>query len=202
MPLGEFVINDDLPYVMDRAPETGGGPLRDVIRFRLCPARIAKQPPAPTIRTYRAANEPLWSVDDLFLIEGFDHKLVESLRPYVGVEPFAGGGGINLNTAPAHVLSLLYFNDGVDDRLTDEDEVGQILEIRAEGGLLCGESAGIEDCTPISSIVPNAIFPPPTYSASIFKIVANASVGDINRSIEAVINRNMEPPVVLSWRVR
>ncbi len=157
---------------------------------------LAQEPP------YRAANGPLLSVDDLFLVEGFDHKLVEALRPYISVEPFAGGGGINLNTAPPHVLSLMYFNDGVDDRLADQGVVKKILDVRDAGGLLCGESAGAENCTPVSDITPNAIFPPPIFSASLFKIVASGSVGDINRSIEAVVNRSTDPPVVLSWIVR
>jgi general secretion pathway protein K len=151
---------------------------------------------------YRAANGPLMSVDDLFLIEGFDRKLVAALRPYVTVEPFAGGGGINLNTAPAHVLSLIYFNDGVDDRLADEDEVEQILEIRKKDRLLCGEDITVKGCTPIRSIVANAIFPPPTYKASVFTIVARAQVGDVKRSVEAVVNRSVDPPLMLSWRVR
>jgi general secretion pathway protein K len=151
---------------------------------------------------YHAANGPLMSVDDLFLIQGFDHKLVEALRPYISVEPFAGGGGVNLNTAPPHVLSLLYFNDGIDDRLAKTGEVQKILDAREGGGLLCGEESGAEGCTPITTVTPNAIFPPPIFSASIFKIVASAHVGDINRSIEAVINRSVDPPVVLSWIVR
>jgi len=151
---------------------------------------------------YWAANGPLMSVDDLFLIEGFDHKLVEALRPYVTVEPFAGGGGINLNTAPAHVLSLIFSNDGIDDRLASKDQVKRILEVREKGKLVCGESLSLADCTPISSIVPNAIFPPPTYAASVFTITANAQVGEVRRSIEAVVNRNVDPPLMLSWRVR
>jgi general secretion pathway protein K len=155
-----------------------------------------QQPP------YRAANGPLMSVDDLFLIEGFDRQLVAALRPYITVEPFAGGGGINLNTAPAHVLSLIYFNDGIDDRLAKEDEVKQILEVRQKDGLLCGDSLSLEGCTPIRSIVPNAIFPPPTYTASVFRIEASAQVGDVRRSIEAVVNRSVDPPLMLSWQVR
>jgi general secretion pathway protein K len=155
-----------------------------------------QQPP------YRAANGPLMSVDDLFLIEGFDHKLVMALRPYVIVDPFAGGGGINLNTAPAHVLSLIYFNDGVDDRLADEDEVKQILEVREKNQLVCGEELSVEGCTPISNIVPNPIFPPPTYTTSVFTIVASARVGDVKRSVEAVVNRSVDPPLMLSWQVR
>ena len=151
---------------------------------------------------YRAANAPLMSVDDLFLIEGFDRKLVEALQPYITVQPFAGGGGINLNTAPAHVLSLIYFNDMVDDVLANEKKVKEILKIRQEGRFICGESLSLEGCTPISQIVPNPIFPPPTYTASVFTIVATAHVGDIQRSIEAVVNRRVDPPLMLSWRVR
>jgi general secretion pathway protein K len=151
---------------------------------------------------YWAANGPLMSVDDLFLIEGFDRKLVEALRPYITVEPFAGGGGINLNTAPAHVLSLIFSNDGIDDRLAKKDQVKQILEVREKGGLVCGESLSLKDCTPISSIVQNAIFPPPTYAASVFTITADARVGEVRRSIEAVVNRSVDPPLMLSWRVR
>jgi general secretion pathway protein K len=151
---------------------------------------------------YWAANGPLMSVDDLFLIEGFDHKLVEALRPYITVEPFAGGGGINLNTAPTHVLSLIYSRDGSDHRLAKKAQVKQILEVRSKGGLICGESLSLKDCTPIRNIVPNPIFPPPTYTASVFTITAKARVGEVRRSIEAVVNRSVDPPLVLSWRVR
>ncbi len=156
-----------------------------------------QQPP------YRAANGPLMSVDDLFLIEGFDRQLVEALQRYITVQPFVGSGGINLNTAPAHVLSLIYSNyESLDYRLAKENDVKRILEIRQEGGLICGESLSLEGCTPISQIVPNPIFPPPTYAASVFTIVADAQVGDIHRSIEAVVNRSVDPPLMLSWQTR
>jgi general secretion pathway protein K len=151
---------------------------------------------------YRAANGPLMSVDDLFLIEGFDHKLVEALRPYVTVDPFAGGGGINVNTAPPHVLALLFSNDGVDDRLASREQVKQIVESRQEGAVFCGEERTLPDCLPIQGVFPNPIFPPPTYTTSVFKILATARVGEIERGVEAVVNRNADPPLVLSWRIR
>ena len=72
-------------------------------------------------------------------MEGFDARLVDALRPYVTVYPYAGGGGINPNTAPPHVLSLLFFDDEVELRLADEDTVRSILAIRKEGGFVCGE---------------------------------------------------------------
>lgn len=153
---------------------------------------------------YRARNRPLLSVDELLLIEGFDRQLVDALRPYVTVFPYVGGEGVNLNTAPTHVLALLFFNDGVDDRLAKDDEVKQILDARARGTLLCGEGFNQGGCTPIQSIVPNAnsIFPAPTFVSTIFTIEAEARVGEIRRSVEAVIDRDVTPPAPLSWRVR
>lgn len=151
---------------------------------------------------YRAQNGPILSVEDLLLVEGFDRKLVAGIRPYVTVFPLAGATGINPNTAPPHILSLLYFNDGVVDRLAKEDEVERILAIREEGGVLCGEGISHELCTPITSIVPNAIFPPSGYTSSFFTITAHAVVGEARRSVVAVVDRDQEPPLLLSWKVR
>jgi general secretion pathway protein K len=57
---------------------------------------------------YRAANQPLTSVDELRLIKGFDAKAVEALRPHVVAlpEPTA----INANTASEIVLAALFPN--------------------------------------------------------------------------------------------
>ena len=160
---------------------------------------------------YRAANRPIFSVDELRLVEGFDIALVDALRNYVSVYPFAPGGcgnklvgcGVNLNTAPPHVLAALFYNDGVDLRLASEDVVRAILRARQEGSGVCPEDQSADDCTPISEIVTNPIFPPPTFTSEIFVVTAEARVGDIRRSVEAVVDRS-EPtePRLLSWRVR
>lgn len=160
---------------------------------------------------YVAANAPLLSLDELRLVEGFDGPLVEAMAPYVTVYPYAPGGcgnagvgcGVNLNTAPAHVLALLFYDDGVDQRLATEEVVGDILELREEGTGICGADQSLEGCTPISEIVTNAIFPPPTVSSQIFVVTAEAQVGDVRRSIEAVVDRTRPAePRLLSWRVR
>jgi general secretion pathway protein K len=151
---------------------------------------------------YRAANRPLLSVNELRRVEGFDAKLVEALEPYVTVYPYAGTGGINLNTAPPHVLALLFFDDGVDLRLAPESTVREILEAREEGGLICAEDQSDESCTPIRELVTNAIYPPPDMGSDVFTVVTRARVGDVTRSIEAVIHRLEEGEVhLLSWRV-
>lgn len=154
---------------------------------------------------YRAASRPLFSLEELRLIEGFDGRLVDGLRPYLTVYPWAPPpniGGVNPNTAPPHVLALLFFYDGVSYRFVDEEQVQQILEIRADGGLLCGEEGGL--CTALSRVVgPNPVFPPPSYSNRIFSVAARAQVGDVTRTAEAVLDRGVEPPPrLLSWRIR
>jgi type II secretory pathway component PulK len=155
-----------------------------------------RDPPA------RAANRALLSVDELRRVDGFDARLVEGLRPYVTVYPYAGGKGINPNTAPPHVLSLLFFDDEVELRLADEDTIRTILEIRQEGGFVCGEGQSTEGCTPIRNIVTNAIFPEPTYTSDYFTVIASAQVGDVTRRVEAVLDRSSgATPRLLSWRV-
>jgi len=160
---------------------------------------------------YFAANQPLLALDELRLIEGFDGPLVEGLAPYVTVYPYAPGGcghagvgcGVNLNTAPPHVLALLFYDDGVDLRLADEDVVRDLLELREEGSGVCGADQSLDGCTPISEIVTNAIFPPPSISSQIFIVSAEAEVGEVRRTVEAVVDRTRPTePRLLSWRVR
>lgn len=163
---------------------------------------------------YRAKNRPFYSVEELRLVEGFDGPLVEALSRYVSVYPYAPGGcgeptqgcGVNLNTAPPHVLALLYHDDGGGERrLADEDLVRAILKLREEDGAWCPEGQSDPACTPISELVTNAntIFPPPTVSSEIFVVTAEARVGDIRRSIEAVVDRSdLATMRLLSWRAR
>jgi len=152
---------------------------------------------------YRAADRPLLSLEELRLVEGFDEPLVEALRPYVTVHPWTGGGGVNPNTAPPHVLALLFFDDGRSLRLADEEVVRRLLRVRQErDGLLCPERVGDELCTPFSEIVRNAVYPPPAWQSSVFRVEARARVGDVRRSVEAVIDRSQgSQPLLLSWRV-
>jgi general secretion pathway protein K len=160
---------------------------------------------------YFAANRPMLSLEELRMIEGFDNVVVRGVSPYFTVYPFAPGGcssqsrgcGINVNTAPTHVLSLLYFNDGVDNRLISEDDVKRLLEARAEEGSICAPGSSQQECTPINEIVGNQIFPPPSFSSQLFLVEARAQVGEIRRSVEAVVDRSkISTPRLLSWRVR
>jgi general secretion pathway protein K len=149
---------------------------------------------------YRAANRPLLSVDELGLVKGFDRALVDAIRPYVTVYPYLGGG-INPNTAPSHVLAALYHGTSGDYRLTNEEEVRRILEMRDGDMVFCKEAEG-DLCITLGADF-GTVYPPPSYTADVFQVSAEARYGDVRRTIEAVIDRS-DPaePLVLSWRVR
>ena len=157
----------------------------------------AQRPP------YRAANIPLLSMDELLLIEGFDAQLVNALRPYVDVLPLAGGDGVNPNTAPSWVLALLYHGQPGAERLTDEDTVRRILDIRDQKGILCADEANNTACTPLREVVEGEVYPPLSFHANVFRVTAEARYGEVRRTVEAVVDRSeAEKPTILAWRVR
>lgn len=61
---------------------------------------------------YRAANQPLASVDELRLVRGFDAKTLQTLLPFVtALPPAAGRTPINVNTAKPEVLAAVANKD-------------------------------------------------------------------------------------------
>jgi hypothetical protein len=114
------------------------------------------------------------------------------------------------------VLALLYFNDGVELRLAPEDLIRRLLKLREKDQVVCPSGSGgdggsdadaaaasVVGCTPIGELVPNAIFPPPTFSANLFVVTAEARVGDVRRTVRAVVDRSRSPELrLLSWQVR
>jgi general secretion pathway protein K len=153
---------------------------------------------------YRAANRPLLSIDELGLVEGFDSALVEAIRPYATVYPYTRGAGINPNTAPSHVLATLFHGISPNYRLADEETVRRILEMREADAMFCGKGANRPGCISLAEAeVEGTPFPPLTYETDVFRVSAEASYGDVRRTIEAVIDRSeVTSPLILSWRVR
>lgn len=150
---------------------------------------------------YRAANRPLLTLEELALVQGFDAALVEALRPYVTVFPYVDAGGINPNTAPPWVLGILFHGTAGDYRFASADQAESLLRLR-EQGLLCHETADHPDCTALGEALPGEVYPPPSYVSEVFEVSAEARVGEIRRTVEAVIDRSSpSEPLVLSWRV-
>jgi len=152
---------------------------------------------------YRSANRPLLSVDELRLVEGFDGSLVEALRPYVTVYPLAGSGGVNLNTAPSWVLAQLTRGSDVSGmRPVEEEDVRRILDARDEG-VLCSAQTATPGCKSVQELFDGETVSPPLLDRSnVFMVRAIARVVDVERRIEAVIDRSdPSAPLRLSWRV-
>jgi general secretion pathway protein K len=157
---------------------------------------LERRPPS------RPANRALLSLDELGAVEGFDAALVETLRPYVSVYPWAGENtGINPNTAPPWVLALLYTGTAGDYRFASEEEVRRILEAREGGSLLCADEANDARCTPLRSVLPDGVYPPPSFEANVFLVEAEARAGDSVRAVSAVIDRSeLAKPGLLAIR--
>ncbi len=152
---------------------------------------------------YRAANRPLLTVDELGLVDGFDQRVIEALRPFVTVHPYVDGDGINPNTAPPWVLGVLFHGVAGDYRLATVDTAERIVRVREQGRLLCGENATDPVCTPLSESVPGEVYPPLSYTSDVFVVRAQGRVRDVRRTVEATIDRSVATaPLVLSWRVR
>ena len=58
-------------------------------------------------RPYRAANQPMQQVEELYRVRGFDARTVARLRPYVTALPAATRTKVNVNTAPRLLLAAL-----------------------------------------------------------------------------------------------
>ena len=56
-------------------------------------------------RPYRAANQPMVQVEELYRIRGFDAAAVDKLRPHVSALP--GRTAVNANTASSEVLAAI-----------------------------------------------------------------------------------------------
>jgi general secretion pathway protein K len=56
-------------------------------------------------RPYRAANQPMTQVEELFRVKGFDAAAIAKLTPYVTALIAPARTSINVNTAPAPVLA-------------------------------------------------------------------------------------------------
>ena len=160
---------------IDGNSQTGAGGAEDTEYLSL-------QPP------YRAANQLMQSVEELRLIRGFDAAALEKLRPLVVALPKATA--ININTAPAQVLSALFANLplSVAQQLvvardkTPYKDAGQIV---AQAGQALVQGATV-------AVV-----------SDYFLVVAETQFGRLNRRNQALLGRgaassgsNQSPPPV------
>jgi hypothetical protein len=158
---------------------------------------------------YRARNGPFLTIDEIGLVEGVDPQLLRAMRDYVTIHPIGGAEGIHLNRAAPWVLSLVYTGVSGDRELMRPNTVRELWKLRQEDKLICDDtSADPERCVSPSEIgsgelAEGSIYPPISLPAqpSVFRVVAEATVGDLTRRLEAVYDtRPLEGPQLLSWR--
>ena len=115
----------------------------------------------PRARSTRAAIRPSWSrtgrcsrSTSCASSRASTVALVEALKPFVGVYPLVGGGGVNLNTAPPWVLIQTVARLGGERRLRplEEKDVRRIVDAREEGPI-CGGEGQDASCTPLTQVL-------------------------------------------------
>jgi type II secretory pathway component PulK len=140
-------------------------------------------------------NRPVFSLDELAGVPGMTPLLLEALKAYFTPYPMfpgSNGGGVNLNTAPAHVLSLIFHGVGDDFRLVDQRDVFELLKARKDGRVFC-PTVGQDPCTDFLQTLGIAqgeqIFPTPTFTSRVFSIDVEAAIGDTRACVHSVVDR-------------
>jgi type II secretory pathway component PulK len=150
-------------------------------------------------------NRRLFALEELAGLPGADDELLQTLAAYFTTHPTFpadGMGGVNPNTAPPHVLGLIYQGTAGDMQLLDEDGVFSILRARSEDRIFCPAS-NEEPCVSYQSEigrVGEGVFPPLSFSSQVFSIRSEASFGESRACIQTVVDRrNLGDVATLSY---
>jgi general secretion pathway protein K len=134
-----------------------------------------------------AKNGVLWSIDELRLIKGIDNEVFEKIIPYVTATSNWVGWKININTAELPVLISM------DNEMT---------EALAENIIDYRKDSPFEDVTQVQNLSGLAIIGQRLTTnyhvrSDNFRIMTRASVNDITRIIESIIDTNSK---IYFWR--
>jgi len=129
---------------------------------------------------YRTSNQRLASVEELRLVRGFDAKTVAALAPYVTILPV--DTAININTAPAPVLSALIPGLDVqsaqsiaDKRLKDPFQTVEAFAKSLPQGIAMPQQSGMMDV-----------------KSGYFLVAIDTQIGRHERRTEALISRSAD----------
>lgn len=128
---------------------------------------------------YRAANGPFNTLAELRLVKGFSGELVATLSRYLTVYPQKADGLINLNTADPVVIQAL------DPRITPS---------LAQAVVQARPLKSVQDLDRVSGLenIGKELRMTSTYTvrSDHFSTLVTARVGDVGRSVRAVIQRS------------
>jgi len=134
---------------------------------------------------YRAANQPLTTVDELRLVRGFTPDIVEKLRPYVTVLPEATS--ININTAVDQVLAAMFTN-------LPASALQPLLQSRVSQPFT--DNSQLMQRLPPGQAAPQAAY---AVNTSYFLVTLDVRVGGLQRRSEALIYRPYGKPATVLW---
>ncbi len=128
-----------------------------------------------------AKNSELWSIDELRLVKGIDKKSFETIRPYITVYGNSQTWQININTAKLPVLMSLH-ND--------------MTEALAKGIIYYRETLPFKEPSHVQRVsgmesIGQSLVGRITTTSSLFRITSTATVNDITRVIESVMDASM-----------
>lgn len=134
---------------------------------------------------YRAANQPLESVDELRRVKGFTDDAVNKLRPFVVALPGAIKRAININTAPAEVLGAL---------------VGPAISIQPV--LSMRDTRPFTEASQLTQQLQLPKKPDAAHdvSTAFFVIAVQANIGRSVRRVEALVERLPNGTGVARWQ--
>ncbi|MCP4007371.1 MAG: general secretion pathway protein GspK [bacterium] len=143
------------------------------------------------------ADRPLFSLDELAPIPGMGPLLLEAMKSYFTTYPMfppPGTGGINLNTAPAHVLGLLYHGTALDSEFIKERDILEVMRAREEGRVFCPSQAD-ERCIGVSEVLGvvrqgEIFFPQIQFKSDVFRIEVEARYGETRSCLASVVDRS------------
>jgi general secretion pathway protein K len=127
---------------------------------------------------YRAANQPMQSVDELRLVRGYTPEIVEKLRPWITALPQPTE--INVNTAPKEVLSALFYT-------LPAPAIEQIVSQRPY-------KDQAELAKKIQELAAGKEIPPAFYGvkSSCFEVTVETRFGRYQRTTQALIQRGAD----------
>ena len=153
-------------------------------------------------------DRPLFSIDELGRVPGMDRLLLGALKDYFTAYPMfpaVDRTGVNPNTAPAHVLGLVYHYQGnaSEGRLFDRDDVFRILRFRDEERVFCRDQSqeGCESFQEHMEMFGDQVFPPLRFASDVFEIKVEASYGETRACISRVIDRSEVEVRTLAYRM-
>jgi general secretion pathway protein K len=135
-------------------------------------------------RPYRAANQPLQSVEELHLVKGFDAEIVNKLRPFVTALPQPTA--ININTASAELLSALFAMPAA--------EAKQLVDQRNEEPFK--DINDLKKRLPADTPLPKV---PYDVRSSYFEVDVATMFGRLQQRSQALLFRPAGAPVKILW---